>query len=329
MDIIIVGGGVSAFEAALAARKSCQDCNIVIHSAESIPPYRRPALPGLIAASEEEFSKIFIRKEDFYQENNIKLILNSRLTGMDTAKKEVTFNDSEVCHYDKLILATGGKAFLPPIPGIDRENVFSLRTYSDLIRLRQKIASGAKKFTIVGGGILGLELADALLKSGVCVTLLERSDCLLKKDVSPEDSQMMMDKLRTVENFKLICSASTCEVTEQGVLLESGEVIESDAVIFSTGSRPELTGIAPEIKVERGIVVNSHMESSIPDVFACGDNSQYDGLVCGLYTTSRAMAAVAGNNASGNVTEYIPKQNSISLNVLGFKMSSDGKVTVK
>ena len=102
MDIIIAGGGVSAFEAALAARKSSPDCNIIIHSAESIPPYRRPALPGLISASEEEFAKIFIRKEDFYQANNIQLVLNSRLTGMDPAKKEVTFNGTQICRYDKL-----------------------------------------------------------------------------------------------------------------------------------------------------------------------------------------------------------------------------------
>ena len=329
MDIIIAGGGVSAFEAALAARKSSPDCNIIIHSAESIPPYRRPALPGLISASEEEFAKIFIRKEDFYQANNIQLILNSRLTGMDPVRKEVTFNGTHVCHYDKLILATGGKAFLPPIPGIESGNVFTLRTYDDLLRLRKKIAEGAKKFTIVGGGILGLELADALLKCGVAVTLLERSDRLLKKDVSQEDSLMMMKKLESVENFKLICAAVTKEVTSQGVLLESGEIIPGDAVIFSTGSRPELSGLSPEIKVDRGIIVNSRMESNVPDVFACGDNSQYEGNVCGLYTTSRAMAAVAGNNAAGNLTEYIPKHNTISLNVLGFKMSSDGKVTVK
>jgi nitrite reductase (NADH) large subunit len=237
--------------------------------------------------------------------------------------------EKEIFDGKSVILATGGKAFLPPIPGIERDNVFALRTYDDLIRLRKKIAAGAEKFTIVGGGILGLELADALLKCNVAVTLLERSERLLKKDVSPEDSQMMMEKLQTVENFKLICSASTCEVTDKGVLLESGEVISSDVVIFSTGSRPELSGISSEITVDRGIVVNSRMESNIPDVYACGDNSQYDGNVCGLYTTSRAMAAVAGNNAAGNLTEYVPKHNSITLNVLGFKMSSDGKVTVK
>ena len=329
MDIIIAGGGVSAFEAAAAARKNCADCNIVIHSAENIPPYRRPALPGLIAAGEEEIAKIFIRKEDFYQQNNITLVLNSRLTGMDPDKKEVTFNGSQTCHYDKLILATGGKAFLPPLPGVEQENVLTLRNYADLTALRQKIAGGARKITVVGGGILGLEIVDSLLKCQVSVTLLERSERLLKRDVSPEDSQMMMESLADLENFKLICSADTAQITPQGVVLESGEIVESDVIIFSTGSRPELSGISSGIAVDRGIIVDSHMQSNLSDVFACGDNAQFDGKVCGLYTTSRAMAAVAGSCAAGVLTEYIPKQNTISLNTLGFKMSSDGKVTKK
>ena len=215
MDIIIAGGGVSAFEAAAAARKNCADCNIVIHSAENIPPYRRPALPGLIAAGEEEFAKIFIRKEDFYQQNNITLVLNSRLTGMDPDKKEVTFNGTQTCHYDKLILATGGKAFLPPLPGVEQENVLTLRNYADLTALRQKIAAGARKITVIGGGILGLEIVDSLLKCQVSVTLLERSERLLKRDVSPEDSQMMMESLADLENFRLICSANTAKIIPQ------------------------------------------------------------------------------------------------------------------
>ena len=329
MDIVIVGGGVSAFEAAVAARQNCPECNIVIHSAEKVLPYRRPALPGLIAAGEADLEKMFIRKEDFYTRNNISVVLNSRLTAMDTARKELTFNGSQICRYDRLVLATGGKAFVPPLPGADRENVFTLRNLADLTALREKIAGGASKFTVIGGGILGLEVVDALLKCQVKVTLLERSGRLLQKNISPDDSRMMMETLADVPGFRLICNASAKEITAQGVLLESGETVESDIVIFSTGSTPELSGISSDIAVDRGIIVDARMQSSVPDVFACGDNSQFEGNVCGLYTTSRAMAAVAGANAAGVVTEYVPKQNTITLNVLGFKMTNDGKVTKK
>ena len=135
--------------------------------------------------------------------------------------------------------------------------------------------------------------------------------------------------MKDIPGFKLICNAAAAEITGEGVRLVSGETVPGDIVIFSTGSLPELSGISSDIAVDRGIIVDSKMQSSVPDVFACGDNSQFAGNVCGLYTTSRAMAAVAGANAAGVVTDYVPKQNTITLNTLGFKMSNDGKVTKK
>lgn len=329
MKIIIAGGGVAAFEAAAAARKTSQDCVIEIHSAENVPPYRRPALPGLICAGELDPGKIFIRKDEFYRENRITLYLDSRMTSMDPGKKEVTFNGNELCSYDRLILATGGRAFIPQIPGAENSNVLALRRLDDLEKLRSALSAGAKKITIAGGGILGIEIADALLECGAEVTLVERSERLLKRDISAEDSQMMMESLAGVKNFRLLCNASVKEVTPSGAVLTDGRELSSDLVIFSTGSRPELAGISKEIAVDRGILVNSRMETGVPGVFACGDNCEFDGKVCGLYTTSRAMAAVAGTNAAGGDMEYVPKANSIMLNALGFKMSSDGKVTKK
>ena len=221
----------------------------------------------------------------------------------------------------------GGRAFIPQIPGAENSNVLVLRSLDDLKKLRSALSAGAKKITVAGGGILGIELVDALLSCDVEVTLVERSERLLKRDISAEDSQMMMDHLAGVKNFRLLCNASVKEVTPAGAILNDGRTLESDLVIFSTGSRPELAGISPEIAVDRGILVNSHMETSVPGIFACGDNSEFDGKVCGLYSTSRAMAAVAGTNAASGNAEYVPKDNSIMLNALGFKMSNDGKVT--
>lgn len=329
MNIVIAGGGVAAFEAALAARKQSAECRITICSAEKVPPYRRPALPGLIAAGEEEFARIFIRKESFYQENNIELLLDMRLTAVDTGKHEAEFNGNTRLVYDKLILATGGYAFVPQVPGRDADTVLTLRTLEDLEKLRSRLKLGAKNIVIIGGGILGLEIADSLLRTGASVSVLEHSDRLLSRNVSAEDSLWMMGKLEQIENFKLICCANTREVTPQGVVLDDGRVVPGDLVIFSTGSRPVLEGLPPDIAVDRAIVVDTHMQSSLPDIYACGDNAQFGDSVCGLYSTARAMAAVAGNCAAGGSDEYIPKHNTIMLNTLGFKMSGDGKVTEK
>ncbi|MBR7105056.1 MAG: FAD-dependent oxidoreductase [Lentisphaeria bacterium] len=326
MDIVIAGGGVAAFEAALAARKYSPDCRIVIHSAENVLPYRRPALPGLISSDEAAFTKMFIRQESFYQENRLEVRLNSRLTAVDAASKKALFNGSERVSYDALVLATGGKAFVPDLPGAAGENVLTLRSFEDLLKLRKSLASGAGKITVIGGGILGLELVDALLQSGVRVTLLEQSERLLSRNISPEDSRLMMQELAGLDGLEVIYNARTTAITPQGAVLSTGETVASDLVIFSTGSRPELAGLPPELHVDKAIVVDEYMRTNLPGIYACGDNSQFAGNVCGLYATSRAMASVAGANAAGAKNVYVPKAQNILLNTLGFKMSPDGHV---
>ena len=329
MDIIIIGGGVSAFEAAVAARKTAPDARIAVYSAESLPPYRRPALPGLICAEEADVRKILIRPQDFYEKNAIELHLGSRLETVDTAGKTAVFSSGEAIRYGRLVLAVGGQAFVPPLPGADGKNVVTLRDFDDLLDIRARLEAGAREVTLVGAGILGLEAADALLARGVRVTLLEHADRLLSRNVSPEDSSFMMRTLAEMPDLSLICNADTREVTPEGVVLADGTRIGSDFVLFSTGSRPAVGGLPPQLPRDRGLLVDDHMRTGAKDIFACGDCVQFEGKVCGLYTTARAMAAVAGANAAGADAVYVPKADAIMLNTLGFKMSNDGKVTKK
>lgn len=329
MDIIIAGGGVSAFEAALAARKTAPAARVAVYSEESLPPYRRPALPGLVCAEKAEAEKIFIRPESFYRDNGIELHLDRPLESLDPASGTAVFCGAGTVKYDSFVLAVGGRAFVPPLPGARGKNVVTLRSFADLLDIRARLAAGAREVTLVGAGILGLEAADALLKCGVRVTLLESADRLLPRNISPEDSSFMMRTLAERADLRILCNADTREVTPEGVVLADGTCIASDFVLFSTGSRPALEKIPPEIARERGVIVDAFMRTGVPGVFACGDCVQFEGKVCGLYTTSRAMAAVAGTNAAGGSVSYVPKNDAIMLNTLGFKMASDGKVTKK
>ena len=329
MDIIIAGGSVSAFEAAVAARKAAPHARVAVYSAESFPPYRRPALPGLICAEEADVRKILIRPQDFYEKNAIELHLDSRLETVDAADKTADFGGGRAVHYDRLVVAAGGRAFVPPLPGAEGKNVVTLRNFDDLLGIRARLEAGAREVTVVGAGILGLETADALLKRGVRVTLLEHADRLLSRNVSPEDSLFMTRTLAEMPGLSLICNADTREVTSEGVVLADGTRIRSDFVLFSTGSRPAIDGFLPQLPRDRGFLVDDRMRTGVKDIFACGDCVQFDGKVCGLYTTSRAMAAVAGANAAGADAVYTPKADTIVLNTLGFKMSNDGKVTKK
>jgi NAD(P)H-nitrite reductase large subunit len=329
MDIVIAGGSVSAFEAAVSARKTAPDARIDIYSAEPFPPYRRPALPGLICAAEADVSKILIRPEDFYEKNAIGLHLGTRLETVDPAEKTAAFSGAGTVPYDRLVVAAGGRAFVPDLPGSKGENVFSLRDFSDLLAIRAKLAAGARRAVVVGAGILGLEAADAFLKCGMSVTLLEHADRLLSRSISAGDALMMMRAIEEIPNLELICLAETREVTLQGVILADGRLIPGDLVLFSTGSRPAIDGFLPQLPRDRGLLVDDRMRTGIKDIFACGDCVQFEGKVCGLYTTCRAMAAVAGANAAGADAVYTPKADTIVLNTLGFKMANDGKVTKK
>ncbi|MBQ9503324.1 MAG: NAD(P)/FAD-dependent oxidoreductase [Lentisphaeria bacterium] len=329
MDIVIAGGSVSAFEAAAAARRTAPEARIAVYSAESVPPYRRPALPGLICAAEADAEKILIRPRDFYGKNAIELHLGTRLETVDPAKKTAVFSGGAAVSYDRLVVAVGGRAFVPDLPGAKGGNVFSLRNFDDLVSIRAKLAAGARTAVVVGGGILGLEAVDALLKCGIGVTLLEQADRLLSRNISPEDSLMMMRALEEIKNFRLVCRAETREVTGKGVVLADGTLISGDLVLFSTGSRPAIDGFLPQLPRERGLLVDDRMRTGVEDIFACGDCVQFGGKVCGLYAISRAMAAVAGVNAAGGGTVYMPKADAIMLNTLGFRMSNDGKVTKK
>ena len=218
---------------------------------------------------------------------------------------------------------------MPDLPGSKGENVFSLRDFSDLLAIRAKLAAGARRAVVVGAGILGLEAADAFLKCGMSVTLLEHADRLLSRSISAGDALMMMRAIEEIPNLELICLAETREVTLQGVILADGRLIPGDLVLFSTGGRPAIDGFLPQLPRDRGLLVDDRMRTGIKDIFACGDCVQFEGKVCGLYTTCRAMAAVAGANAAGADAVYTPKADTIVLNTLGFKMANDGKVTKK
>ena len=171
MKIAILGGGVAAFEAANAARKFSADAEIDIFSSEALPPYRRPALSGMLADFKINEKLFFIKPENFYAENNINLHLNKSC--VEIKEDSLIFSDGTEFSFDKLVIATGGSACRPPIPGSDLPNVYTFRNFADLEKLNTAV-SNIRTAVVIGGGVLGLELAESLLKRGIR-TKLSRS----------------------------------------------------------------------------------------------------------------------------------------------------------
>lgn len=302
MKIAILGGGVAAFEAANAARKFSAEVEIDIYSSEALPPYRRPALSGMLANFTINEKMFFIKPESFYAENNISLHLNKSC--MEIKEDSLLFADGSQAAFDKLIIATGGAACRPPIPGSDLPNVCTFRNFADLEKLNAAVAN-IKSAVVIGGGVLGLELAESLLKRSIHVTVLEMNQQLFAKKLAPETASEVEAKLRETENFDLRLGVKVSAITADGVTLENGDTVSGEIVIFSAGSRPVLPEKFPaSLKVERGIVVDRKMQTSCKNIFAAGDAIELDGKCFGLYNDARNTGIVAGANAAGAEEEY-------------------------
>ena len=302
MKIAILGGGVAAFEAANAARKFSAEVKIDIYSSEALPPYRRPALSGMLANFTINEKMFFIKPESFYTENNISLHLNKSC--MEIKENSLIFADGTQADFDKLIIATGGVACRPPIPGNDLPNVYTFRNFADLEKLNTAVA-GIKNAVVIGGGVLGLELAESLLKRNIHVTVLEMNSQLFARKLSAEAAAEVEAKLREVENLDLRLGVKVSAITADGVTLENGDSIQSEIVIFSAGSRPALPEKYPSsLQIGRGIKVDRKMRTACENIFAAGDAIELDEKCFGLYNDARNTGIVAGTNAAGGEEEY-------------------------
>ena len=321
-NIVIIGGGAAAFECAAAIRKEDVQSGITIYSKESVLPYRRPGLSALAADDKEIPETFFIKKEAYYTDNNINIHLGIPVDKILPEEHLIELADGTTAKYDKLVIATGADARRIPVDGADGKNTFVLRSYQDLLALRQAVGNGKKRCVVIGGGLLGLELADSLLKRNCHVAVIEGADRLLPRNLDVQGSGFAMKQLAEIPDFELLTGRSVKAITENSVVLADGAV-ECDFVFFSTGSVAVYPG-CPQLAVDRGIIVDKHMQTNLPDIFAAGDCAQFEGSVCGLYTTAAAMGKIAGACAAGAAAEYLPTSYPARLNALGLKLFSAG-----
>lgn len=323
--IVIIGGGVAAFESAVAARLQAPEAEVTMFSKEDILPYRRPGLSALAAGDEPVPDSFFIKSARFYGQNRINVKTGVVAESVDPQKSTVTFSGLPDLKYDRLIIATGGNARKIPVPGADNANTFTLRDYNDLLTVRRMLSGGGKRVAVIGGGLLGLELADSLLKRGCQVTVIEGASSFLPRNLDFDGGRFALEKAMKNDGLKIMLGKSVMEITPCGVVC-SDCFVECDLVAFSTGVVPCFPTI-PGIAVNRGIIVDSSMKSNIDNIYACGDVAEYNGNVCGLYITASQMGKVAGSCAAGGSAVYVPEAVPARLNALGLKIFSAGNIS--
>jgi len=327
---VIAGGGIAALTAAEAIRKRDRTGSIKIYSEEPFPVYYRTSLAECMVERLPE-DALMVHPAGWFEEQRIEMNTGKRITAIDTTQKQITLEDDSAVPYSRLIIATGSRSFIPPIPGTDLEGVFALRNLKDADRIRE-YSRGLKRAVIIGGGVLGLEAAYELREGGFEVAVIESNSRLMPRQLD-QDASLHLEKILTEAGIQLYLNSSTAEIAGEGkaatVKLADGREIPCDFVLLSTGVRPNVElAQAAGISVNRGIAVDSSMRTSASDVFACGDVAEYNGTVAGLWTVAVDMARIAGGNAAGDWLEYDPPKLSTMLSVFGQEIFAAGDVNL-
>lgn len=300
---LILGGGIAALSAAKAIRENDRSGLIVMISGESGLPYYRPALTKQLL-KDISAQDIAIKPASWYDApgRDIVTLTGRTVTAIDTEKKTVTLADGNILPYDKLIYALGARCFIPPFEGSDRANVIAVRTADDAARVRE-MAQTAKSAVVIGGGVLGLEAAWCLHEGGLSVSVVEFDARVMARQVDAETSERIARALEE-HGVKLYTSASTAKVDDTGLHLTDGRILPADLVIVSAGVRANAEiAAAAGIKVDRKIIVDDHMRTSAPDVYAAGDCAAC-GISYALWAEAMEMGQVAGTNAAGGSMVY-------------------------
>lgn len=278
---LIVGASHAGANCAMALRKQGWEGTILLIDADENLPYHRPPLSKtyLSLGAGAEFSPLFAAER--YEEENITLILGTKVTQADANTKSLILDNGTSVHYDALVIATGASAFVPPIEGIAAcDKIRVLRNFKDALAIQSDFKSGLnEKVVVIGGGYIGLETAASLQKLGGLVTVLEREERILAR-VAPTELATFFQDLHTKNGVDIRTGVSAQKITQTNagttVYGTDGEEYLADLVLVGVGVRPN-TALAEQLgaALENGIKVNGHLQTSVPDVYAIGDVAQF------------------------------------------------------
>ncbi len=296
--IVVVGNGMVGYKFCekLVNKDVSKQCEIVVFGEEIRPAYDRVHLSEYFAGKTAE--DLTMAPAEWYAKNGIRLILSDPIVDIDREAKTVRSHHGIVEDYDYLVMATGSGAFVPPIPGVEKDGVFVYRTIEDL-DLMQSHARKATKGAVIGGGLLGLEAAKALLDLGLKeVHVVEFASRLMPRQIDDAGSRVLQAKLETL-GLQIHLSKNTQEIAGDGVIefmqFADGSRLDVDMLVISAGIKPrdEVAKVAGlEMGTRGGIVVNNALQTSDPNIFAIGECALAHQMIYGLVAPGYEMAEV-------------------------------------
>jgi 3-phenylpropionate/trans-cinnamate dioxygenase ferredoxin reductase subunit len=342
-DLVIVGTGHGGAQAAIALRQHGLAGSILMIGRDREPPYERPPLSKEYLAGEKPFERIMIRPPAFWAERGVELMLETHVSKLDPAAKELTVSGGTTVSYGTLIWAAGGDARRLACPGAQLAGVHTVRDKADIDRLCADLQAGAKRAVVVGGGYIGLETAAVLRKLGCEVVIVEMLDRVLAR-VAGEDLSRFYEAEHKARGVAILLRAGIEAIEGEdrvtGVRLASGETIECDLVVAGIGIVPSVGPlIAAGAAGANGVDVDALCRTSLPQVYAIGDcaahaNRYAGGAVIRLESVQNAndMASTAAMAICGDPQPYeaVPwfwsNQYDLRLQTVGLSLGHDASV---
>ncbi|MCI2933510.1 nitrite reductase large subunit NirB [Staphylococcus haemolyticus] len=328
--LVMVGNGMAGLRTIEEILdRSDSQFDITIIGKEPYPNYNRIMLSNILQ-KKMTVEETIMNPYEWYEENNIQLIVNDPVETVDRSAQTVTTSKGVEVNYDICIFATGSSAFVLPIPGSDLPSVIGWRTIEDTERMIE-IAKTKKKAVVIGGGLLGLECARGLMDQGMEVTVLHLAEWLMEMQLDRKAGGMLKADLER-QGMNIELQANSKEIIGkddvEAIKLADGRIIETDLVVMAVGIRP-FTQVARDagLEVNRGIVVNDYLQTSDPNIYAVGECSEHDGKVYGLVAPLYEQGKVLADYLTGKETEgYKGSTTFTSLKVSGCDLYSAGQI---
>ena len=327
---VIVGNGVAGTTAAEEIRKLDKEGSIVLLTEEDLPFYWRIKLIEFIAGETDE-KALVAKKESWYRDQKIELKLGTKVVDGDPSKKAVVTAEGEKIPFDKLLVATGSRSFIPPIKGSDKEGVFALRSIQDARAILAR-ARKAKEIVLIGGGLLGLEAGNSVRKLGAKVKVVEFFPRLIPRQLDVGGRQ-----------------AASGHNGRHGVLLLAGGQDPGDhgekrgRIRAARGGRASFgrhgdhlgrgpsghgPGETPGLETDKGIKVDEQLRTNQSDVYAAGDVAEFKGIPYGIWPAAMEQGKIAGINMAGGDAAYDGTTMSNVLKVVGIDLAAAGEIDV-
>lgn len=330
VSVVVLGNGIAGVTAADFLRRGHPDCEIHLVGREPHALYNRMGISRLIHGR-SAMQGLYLLPEQWYDDHGITAWLNTMATRIDLRRRCVLIGTGETLHFDRLIVATGASAALPRIGGLNRPGSFVLREAGDATHIRGYAQHrGCRRAVVAGGGLLGLEAAYSLHLLGLKVTVLERGERLLSRQIDARCSELVeshfrragIEILRRTEAAHLVGNPAVT-----ATVLTDGRSLPCDVFLAATGIRPNID-LARDagLPVNKGVLVDDRMQTRVPGVFAAGDVAEHCGRVCGLWTVAAEQAQAAAVNALGGERTVAPQTPATILKGVDLELFSAGRV---